>query len=145
MNATLRKSLSRQIPFLESCKRLVREVRTFEAKLLAEELTSMTVRLRILDMNGFAVLLGKVSTYAINLMVSEWAAACLPKPDSLWQGSCLHGCLLLLRYSLPCRHWRFSLFLRASSYYSPWSIHVGGFLEALSRLEDGLWGIMMQP
>src|SRR3954447_24607859 len=59
----------------------------------------------MLDMNGFATLLGKITVYAINLIAPEWAAACIPKPDSIWQGGCLYNCLLPLRYSLPCCHW----------------------------------------
>jgi hypothetical protein len=105
MNAVLKKSLGCQISLLEACRRLVREVRTYEAKLLADEVASMTLRLRILDMNGFATLLGKITSYAIDLMAPEWAAACVPRPDSIWEGSCLHDCSFPVRYGLPCRHW----------------------------------------
>ena len=105
MNATLKKTLSHQISLLEACKRLVRAVDNFQAKLFDEETQSMTVRPRILDLNGFATLLGKVTTYAIHFMAPEWAAACVSKPDTIWQGSCLHHCIIPLRYGLPCRHW----------------------------------------
>ena len=71
MNATLKKTLSCQISLLEACKRLVRAVDNFQAKLFDEETQSMTVRPWILDLNGFATLLGKVTTYAIHFMASE--------------------------------------------------------------------------
>jgi len=71
MNATLKKTLSRQISLLEACKRLVRAVDNFQAKLFDEETQSMTVRPRILDLNGFATLLDKVTTYAIYFMALE--------------------------------------------------------------------------
>ena len=105
MNATLKKTLSCQISLLEACKRLVRAVDNFQAKLFDEETQSMTVRPQILDLNGFATLLGKVTTYAIHFMAPEWAAACVSKPDTIWQGSCLHDCIIPLRYGLSCRHW----------------------------------------
>ncbi|KAI9760850.1 MAG: hypothetical protein M1840_002183 [Geoglossum simile] len=105
MNAVLKKTLNRQISLLEACRRLVKVVESFEAKLLEAETMSMTYRARILDMNGFATILGKVTSYAIGLMAPEWAAACVPRPDSIWRGSCLHNCSFPLRYGLPCRHW----------------------------------------
>ena len=105
MNAVLKESLPCQIFLIEACKRLVRHVKSFEARLLAEETNSKTTRPRILDMNEFATLLGKVSSYAIMLMTPEWSSASVPRPDSIWQGSCLDNCILPLRYGLPCRHW----------------------------------------
>ena len=105
MNAILKDSLNRQITLQEACRRLVKAVRAFEVKLLDGEITSMTVRSRVLDLNGFATLLGKVTNHAIDLMTSEWSTACVPKPDSIWQNGCLHDCLLPMRYGLPCRHW----------------------------------------
>jgi hypothetical protein len=71
MNTTLKKTLHRQITLLEACRRLVREVQVFEAKLIAEEVNSIAFRLRILDANGFATLLGKITSYAINLIAPE--------------------------------------------------------------------------
>ena len=105
MNAILKKTLHRQITLLEACRRLMREVQAFEAKLIAEEINSMAFRPRILDANGFATLLGKITSYAIDLMAPEWVAATVPRPDSIWQGHCLYNCPLPLRYGLPCRHW----------------------------------------
>ena len=105
MNATLKKTLHRQITLLEACRRLIREVQAFEAKLIVEEVNSMAFRSRILDTNGFAILLGKITSYAIDLMAPEWTAAAVPRPDSIWQGHCLYDCPLPSRYGLPCRHW----------------------------------------
>ena len=83
MNAVLKKTLSCQITILEACKRLVREVDRFEAKILQAEILSKVSRPWILDLNGFATLLGKITTYAINLIAPEWAAACVPKLNSI--------------------------------------------------------------
>ncbi|KAI9768401.1 MAG: hypothetical protein M1839_004118, partial [Geoglossum umbratile] len=85
MNAVLKESLLCQISLIEACKHLTKHVRSFEAKLLAEETTSRTTRPRLLDMNGFATLLGKISNYAILLMAPEWSSAAVPRPDSIWQ------------------------------------------------------------
>jgi hypothetical protein len=70
-------------------------------KILEAEAMSRTFRPRILDLNRFATILGKITSYAINLMAPEWTAACVPKPDSIWKGGCLHDC------SLPCCYWMF--------------------------------------
>jgi hypothetical protein len=83
MNATLKKTLNCQISILEACRRLVREVDGFQVKILEAEAMSRTFRPRILDLNGFATILGKITSYAINLMAPEWTAACVPKPDSI--------------------------------------------------------------
>jgi hypothetical protein len=68
MNEVLKKTLYCQITLLEACRCLVREVRTFKAKLLAEEITSITLRSRIFR---FATLLGKITIYAIDIMAPE--------------------------------------------------------------------------
>jgi hypothetical protein len=73
MNAVLKKTLNCQISLLEACKRLVKAVDTFEARLLQAETMSMTLRPRILDANGFATILGKITSYAIDLMTPEWS------------------------------------------------------------------------
>ncbi|KAI9853734.1 MAG: hypothetical protein M1813_001824 [Trichoglossum hirsutum] len=83
MNAVLKKTLNRQTPLLETCRRLIKEVDNFQIKLLQAETMSMTFRPRILDLNGFATILGKVTSYAIGLIAPDWAVA----------------------YGLPCRHW----------------------------------------
>ena len=44
MNAVLKKDLNHQIPLLETCKCLIRAVRSFEVQLLEGETTSMTLR-----------------------------------------------------------------------------------------------------
>ena len=59
----------------------------------------------MLDLNGFTTLLGKITSYAIKLIAPEWATARLPKPDSIWEGSCLHDCSMPLKYSLPYYYW----------------------------------------
>ncbi|KAI9766566.1 MAG: hypothetical protein M1839_004876 [Geoglossum umbratile] len=78
MNATLKMTLSCQISILEACRCLVREV------------------------DGF-----QITSYTINLIALEWAATCVPKPDSIWKGSCLYDCLLPIKYGLSYYHWMF--------------------------------------
>jgi hypothetical protein len=84
---------------------LIREVQAFEAKLIAEEVNSIAFRSRILDTNGFATLLGKITSYAIDFIALEWTAAVVSRLNSIWQGHCSYDCPLPLRYGLPCCHW----------------------------------------
>ncbi len=143
MNATLKKTLSCQISLLEAYKRLVRAVDNFQAKLFDEKTQSMTVRPQILDLNGFATLLDKVTTYTIYFIAPEWVAACLSKPDTIWQGSCLHHCIIPLRYSLVTIRCS-DLFWKAFLCLFPWFTHAGGYQKVLFLKEDGLWDTMMQ-
>ena len=102
INAVVGKSLSHQISLLKACRQLVKEVRTFEAKLLVEKINSIITRPQILDFNRFTTLLDKNTNYTINFIASEWAVTCILRPDSIWQGSCLYECTFSERYGLPC-------------------------------------------
>jgi hypothetical protein len=61
----------------------MKEVNKFQIKFLEAETRSLTFKLQILNLNGFAMLLGKITSYAINLIASEWTAACTLKLDSV--------------------------------------------------------------
>jgi hypothetical protein len=50
---------------------LIREVGQFEVKLLKAETLSMDFRPQILDLIGFATVLGKITNYAIELIAQE--------------------------------------------------------------------------
>src|SRR5438552_1769449 len=144
MNAILKKSLNLQISLLETSRCLVAAVRTFEAKLLAEEITSSPLRLRILDFCGFVTLLGKVTRYAIDLMTSEWATAYVPKPDLVWEDGCSHGYLLSLKYGLLCQHWMIKTVTEGFP-LQLFLVHPRWWLSGSPvELGDGLWGTMMQ-
>jgi hypothetical protein len=94
------------------------------------------IRSRILDLNGFSTLLGKITSYVVNLMVSEWTAACIPRPNSVWQGSCLDVYTFPLRYGLPCRHWMLKSVLKG--FFLPLSlVHSRWWLSESPVLQGG--------
>src|SRR5205814_957402 len=55
------------------------------------------------DQLAFQNLFGKITLYAIDLLIVEWEAA----KDStiIWTGACSNACDLPTRYKLPCHHW----------------------------------------
>jgi hypothetical protein len=48
--------------------------------------------------------LKKVVTYAIDFIALEWAATCILKPDSIWQGTILVNSYLSILYSTKIQH-----------------------------------------
>jgi hypothetical protein len=71
MNTVLKKTLNYHISLLEACRCLVKMVNTFEVKLLQAKTINMIFRPQILDINEFATILNKVTSYAIDLILPE--------------------------------------------------------------------------
>jgi hypothetical protein len=70
MNAVLKRTLHHQITLLKALRCLVREVKTFEAKLLMEEVTSM-IR-AVIELLPSTALLGSPTLVALRKSCSSW-------------------------------------------------------------------------
>src|SRR5438876_7550565 len=105
MNSVMKQSLSHQLGLSECCRRIAAQLKSIQASLLAEEMLSQVYRPRILDMAAFATVLGKITTYALDILAPEWTTVTVASPPLVWSEGCQNGCSLPVQYGLPCMHW----------------------------------------
>jgi hypothetical protein len=116
--------LHHQLSLVDATKRLLKNIQLIFQELQEEESKSDANRPRIVDFQAFSVIRGHILNYAIERLNAEWEAckavvAATGKftinsdnatNELEWllaaRGSC--DCELLLRFSLPCKHWLIS-------------------------------------
>jgi hypothetical protein len=99
-------TLNPQISLATACYRLSTEVKEISLKLHSAENQGRANVPRILDYDGFRLLIGKVIHTAMELLPPEWENA---KSSALFEEpythDCSHQCSIISQHRLPCRHW----------------------------------------